>query len=90
MKFDTLEYIHKLKACGVPEEQAEVHARAIIEVVESNLATKQDIAEIKRDMTGHKRDMQELDIRLKYDLTLRLGGMMAASIALMAAMGKLL
>ena len=69
--------------------------------LEGNLATKldiaaiqRDIAEIRRDMkemeTSLKRDIQELEIRLKYDLTLRLGGMMAASIALVAALVKLL
>ncbi|MBI5187246.1 MAG: DUF1640 domain-containing protein [Nitrospinae bacterium] len=65
---------------------------------ELDLAHKRDIKELetalKRDMkeleTGLKHDMKELELRLKHDLTLRLGGMMAASIALVAALVKLL
>ncbi|MBF0133492.1 MAG: DUF1640 domain-containing protein [Magnetococcales bacterium] len=60
---------------------------------------------LKRDMkemeVGLKRDMKELDaslqakmkemeLRLTHNLTLRLGGMMAASIAIVAALVKLL
>jgi hypothetical protein len=37
-----------------------------------------------------KRDIKEFEIRLKYDLTLRLGGMMVAGIAVVAALVKLL
>lgn len=74
--FDTLAYVKKLKAAGVPEEQAEVQAEAFAEIIEERLATKQDL--------------KELELRLKHDLTLRLGGMMAASIAIVAALVKLL
>ncbi|MBI5187230.1 MAG: DUF1640 domain-containing protein [Nitrospinae bacterium] len=74
--FDTHVYVKKLKAAGFTEEQAEVLASTQAELIDDRLATKQDL--------------KELEIRLKYDLTLRLGGMMAASIALVAALAKLL
>ncbi|HIJ85650.1 MAG TPA: hypothetical protein HPQ00_15795 [Magnetococcales bacterium] len=49
---------------------------------------------LKRDMkemeTGLKRDMKEMELRLTHNLTLRLGGMMAASVAVVAALVKLL
>ena len=54
-----------------------------MEIVEGKLASKQDILDLKRDM-------KELEIRLKHDLTLRLGGMMVAGIAVVAALVKLL
>ena len=50
---------------------------------QETLATKHDIALLRKEM-------QELEIRLKHDLTLRLGGIMAASVGLMAAVVRLL
>jgi hypothetical protein len=55
--------------------------------VDERLATKQYIELLRRDMN---RDMKELEFRLKHDLTLRLGTMTAASIAIVPALVKLL
>ena len=79
LAFDTLAYSKKLKAAGVPEKQAEVQAEALAEIIEERLATKQDIMMLRRDM-------KELEMRL----TIRLGIMMAASIAIVATLVKLL
>ncbi len=79
LAFDTLAYSKKLKAAGVPEKQAEVQAEAFAEIIEERLATKQDIMMLQRDM-------KELEMRL----TIRLGIMMAASIAIVATLVKLL
>lgn len=38
MIFDTIQYANKLKAAGVSDKQAEVHAEAIAELMESRLA----------------------------------------------------
>ncbi|MBC8417578.1 MAG: hypothetical protein ISS67_04490 [Desulfobacterales bacterium] len=74
--FNTLAYAKKLKAAGFTEEQAEVQAEAFAEIIEEKLATK--------------RDLKEMELRLKHDLTLRLGAMLAASIAIVATLVKLL
>ena len=74
--FDTLAYAKKLKVVGFTEEQAEVQAEALAEMVNETLATK--------------RDLKELELRLKHDLTIRLGGMLTAGIAIVAALVKLL
>ncbi len=76
IRFDTLAYAKKLKGAGFTEEQAEVQAEALAELIDENLATKQDL--------------KELELRLKNDLTLRLGGMLTAGIAIVAALVKLL
>ena len=65
--FDTFAYAKKLKSAGFTEEQAEVQAEALAGLVNEQLATK--------------RDLQELEMRLKHDLTIRLGGMMITGIA---------
>lgn len=59
---------------------------------------KRDLKELEAKLErDHKelevkveRELKELEMRLKYDLTLRLGGMLAAGIALVAALVKLL
>lgn len=74
--FDTLSYVKKLEKAGVPVAQAEAHAEAIAELVDEELATK--------------RDLRELEMRLKHDLTLRLGGMLVTGIVIVATLVKLL
>jgi len=70
--FDTLGYFEKLKAVGVPEEQAKVQANAMRDVIEDKLVTKSELA----------TQLKELE----YRLTIRLGSMLAASVAVLAAL----
>lgn len=63
--FDTHAYIKKLKAAGVPEEQAEVHAETIAQLIEGELATKRDIEELRQTM---KRDIEEFRQDTKRDI----------------------
>jgi hypothetical protein len=110
--FDTHAYVKDLVAAGVPEAQAEVHARVLADSVFTTLATKEDIAALKVDLAALEgrldvrfKDLeQRVDLRFKeqearFDarlkdlelrLTLRVGGMLAASVAAMAALVKLL
>ncbi len=74
--FDTLAYAKRMKAAGFTDKQAEIQAEAIAEIIEDRLATKQDL--------------KELELRLKHDLTLRLGVMLTAGIAIVATLVKLL
>ena len=48
--FDTHAYIKKLKAVGVTEEQAEVQAETLAGLISDQLATKQGIELLRRDM----------------------------------------
>lgn len=74
--FDTHAYIKKLKAVGFSEEQAEVQAEVLSSLIEEQFATK--------------RDLKELEERLTYRLTLRLGSMMVAAVGIVAALVKVL
>jgi hypothetical protein len=80
--FDTLGYFEKLKAAGVPEAQAKVQTEALREVIEDRLATKGDLLDLERRINSKMKE-------LEYRLVIRLGGMMAASIAIVAALVKL-
>lgn len=74
--FDTHAFVKRLTAVGMPEPQAEVLAESQAKLIDERLATKQDL--------------QEFELRLKHDLTLRLGGMMVAGFSIVAAIVKLL
>jgi ParB-like chromosome segregation protein Spo0J len=116
--FDTLAYAKKLQAAGVSERIAEVHAKALAEVVEEKLATKSDInrlegkiesdinrlessignvrQELQSDIADVRKDMTALEERLTfkiekvtYQLTIRLGSLLAAGILLIGSLHKL-
>ncbi len=104
--FDTLKFVERLRAAGVPEEQAKALAEAVSEAQDAaDVATKRDLREVetvlKRDLreveTALKRDIQDLRAELhaslrdlEQRLTIRLGAMIAAAVALTAALVKLL
>lgn len=74
--FDTHSFVKELTDAGMPEQQAEVLARTHTMSIDEKLATKQDL--------------RELELRLKHDLTLRLGSMMVVGVGLVTALVKLL
>lgn len=69
--FDTLSFAKRMEASGMAPPQAEALAGALNEAATGVLATK--------------NDLRELELRLKHDLTVRLGGAIAASTALTVA-----
>jgi hypothetical protein len=77
--FDTHAFIKRLTAAGMPERQAEVLAEEHARMLGEQLATKHDVALLRADME-----------RLKDQLTIRLGAMIAGGIAIVAALVKLL
>ncbi|TAN53092.1 MAG: DUF1640 domain-containing protein [Methylococcaceae bacterium] len=78
--FDTLRFSRRLKDAGLPESQAEAIADAFKDAQgEAELATKRDIDDLRRDM----REMEQRII-------IKLGGLMALVIGIVAAMVKLL
>ncbi|MGQ9919802.1 MAG: hypothetical protein ACUVRZ_00565 [Desulfobacca sp.] len=96
--FDTLEFAKRLREAEFTEKQAETLAFAEAEVVESRLATKEDLARLQHDLEEKiarlQHDLEEritlTELRLKHDLTLRLGGMLAAAVAIVAGLVRLL
>ena len=66
---NSLEYAQKLKAAGVPPDQAEAQASVLYEIVNSNLVNKQDLAntelKIENVKADLKRDIKELDLKIE-------------------------
>jgi hypothetical protein len=48
--FDTLRWANRLKEVGVPDKQAERQAELIAETINIQLATKQDLVDVKKDI----------------------------------------
>ena len=88
--FDTHAFVKRLTAAGMPVEQAEVLADEQSRFLGEQLATKQDVALLRADLERLRADMTAMEQRIKDQLTIRLGGMLAAAVAIMAALVKLL
>lgn len=80
--FDTLMYAKKLREAGFSEKQAEIQAEALKEIIQDNLATKQDISDLRKDLL-------QMEERLMYKLTIRLGLMLVTAVTVLAAIIKL-
>jgi hypothetical protein len=102
--FDTLGYAKRLRDGGVPNPQAEAHAEAAREFIMTELVTRQGLqAELKAgieplraavDALQVKIDTVEARLEAKIDtqtlrLTVRLGGIVAAGIGILALLGRL-
>jgi hypothetical protein len=88
--FDTHAFIKRLTAAGMPEQQAEVLAEESTRLLGEQVATKQDVALLRGDLDLLRADMTAMEQRIKDQLTIRLGLMMAGGIAIVAALVKLL
>ena len=80
--FNTLRYAIMLETVGFTREQAETCIKILVEIMEEKLASKQDLKELETKLS---HDMTQL----KSELTIRMGTMLAASIAILTAIQKL-
>ena len=77
--FNTHAFVKKVAAAGMPLEQAEALVEALNEGVLDSTATKSDLKELELRLTNQIR---EAELRL----TLRMGAMIAATIAILGAL----
>jgi hypothetical protein len=87
--FNTLKYAKMLEGVGFTRDQAETSTAILVEIMEEKLASKQDLQDLR---VGTQQDLQELrqfieQVELK--LTIRMGTMLAASIAILTAIQKI-
>ncbi len=80
--FNTLKYAKMLEEVGFSRDQAETSIKILVEIMEDNLASKQDLQELKKDL-------QYSISQLESKVTLRMGAMLAASVAILTAIQKL-
>ena len=91
--FDSLKYAKELEAVGVSREQAEAHIHIIAEIVEGELATKQDIQKLDLRLEGlsdrFENKLVELEYRLVVKICTVVGAMITLAIAVIAALAKI-
>ena len=94
--FDTLGYSKRLREAGVANSQAEAHAEAARDFIMAELVTKPDLLEVKSDLLAVKSELKS-DIRdlranvdkLSLQLTVRLGGIVALGVGILAALQRM-
>ncbi|ACQ67631.1 DUF1640 domain-containing protein [Candidatus Williamhamiltonella defendens] len=99
--FDTQEFVETLENAGLPKEQARAISIAVRKSHEvADVATKTDIAEVKRDLEDIRKDLSaeiaevRKDMENRFDklglqLTVRLGGMLILAVGALTAILKL-
>jgi hypothetical protein len=80
--FDTLGCAKRLRDAGVRPEEAEAHAKAARDFIMAELVTRQDL-EVTRRLLESRIDTLELR------LMVRMGGMLAIAVAILAAIMKI-
>ncbi len=66
--FNALKYIKKLEEVGFPREQAEAQLQIVIDVIEGELATKEDVNVLKSDIKTVQIDVQNLRSDMQNDM----------------------
>lgn len=63
--YDSLMYVKKLEAVGIPRTQAEAQVEIMSQIVDSNFATKHDMKDLRSDLRG---EMQALTSDLRGEM----------------------
>jgi hypothetical protein len=67
--FNPLAYIDRLRRGGFSPEQARASAEALEAAFSESVATKSDVSDIRHDMELLKRDLSEVEGRLKLEIS---------------------
>ena len=84
--FNTLRYAKMLEDAGFSRDQAETSIKILVEIMEDKLASKQDFRELESRIV---LKLESSIMQAKSELTIRMGTMLAASIAILTALHKL-
>ncbi|KQP48836.1 hypothetical protein ASG40_19095 [Methylobacterium sp. Leaf399] len=79
--FDTLKFTQRLEQVGVGREQAIAHAELARDMILADSATKADLNELKKEIDA---SLRELELRM----TVKLGAIIGAAVAVIAALQK--
>ena len=87
--FDTLGYAKRLRDAGVTSDQAEAHAEAARDFIMAELVTRSDLLSLRQEMDARFRQLEIAIENQTLHMTIRLGGMVAVAVAILAAIDKL-
>lgn len=86
--FDTLGYAKRLRDAGVTSEQAEAHAEATRDFIMAELVTRSDLLSLRQEMDSRVQRLEMAIENHMLRMTVRLGGMVAVAVAILAAINK--
>ena len=90
--FDTLKASRRLRDAGFEEEKAEALVNAFAEDIGANLATKDDVALLRKDLTNRiealRQDMVSGDEALRKDVTSQIEALRSETASDIAALRK--
>ena len=91
--FDTLGYSKRLRDAGVQTNHAEAHAEATRDFVMTELVTKTDLLVAMSDFDARliatRNDLQAAIEKSALQVTIRLGGIVALGVGLLAALQRI-
>ena len=98
---DTLLVMRRLRAAGLSDGLAEAHAEVGRDLLLANVSSisdlkdverdiKNELAMVRRDVEASTKELRTLISELELRMTIKLGAIAAAAVALMAALQKLL
>ena len=97
--FNTLKYAHKMAEVGFSRLQAETSINILVDIMNDNLASKQDITDLKNELGNLRHELKAEQVNLKQEfkfelshlesrMTIKLGTMMIALVAVVAGIQK--
>ncbi len=88
--YNSLKHVKKLEEAGISREQAEAHVQIMTEVMETNLATKEDLKDlatlVQHEIAVVRQEMKELSL----SMTIKLGTIVSLSIGVAVALAKII
>jgi hypothetical protein len=87
--FNSLKYVKELEAAGTPPPQAEAYVKILSEMMESNLATKEDLSKLDVKLQ-HAMELLRKDVRYEIQkMTIKLGTIVSVAIGVAVTLSKL-
>ncbi|MCJ2096161.1 CCDC90 family protein [Methylobacterium sp. J-072] len=94
LAFDTLKFTQRLEQVGVGREQAVAHAELARDMILADSATRADLQDVERalrsDIKAIKTEIEGSLRELELRMTVKLGAIIAAAVAVIAALQKFL
>ena len=86
--FNAIKYTKQLEEVGFSRVQAEAQLQIISEIVEGDLATKQDLKILETTLTGTINNLENKIQQLEYRMTIKLGTLLGIGFTAMASLMK--
>jgi hypothetical protein len=85
---DVFKYAKQLEKAGFSREQAEIQLQVFSEIVEGELATKQDLKILETGVEGRFNNLENKILQAEYRLTIKLGSLLVLGFTAMATLMK--